>query len=72
MYFRRDPQESNPAFRRLLEAAVAEAEAIVQAQGIRDLGACHAIWGETKRILRERHGLSWRTPAEMNPEVMFD
>lgn len=36
------------------------------------LGACHVLWGMQKRILRERYGIDWKTPAEQNPDIMFD
>ena len=35
-------------------------------------GYCHRLWAETKRILREKYGLDWKTPSEMNPGVLFD
>lgn len=36
------------------------------------LGACHSVWGMQKRILRERYGIDWKTPAERNPHITFD
>ena len=36
------------------------------------LGACHSVWGMQKRILRERYGIDWKTPAEQNPDITFD
>jgi hypothetical protein len=38
----------------------------------RGQGLCHRIWARTKALLRERHGIEWRSPAEMNPGVIFD
>lgn len=35
-------------------------------------GVCHGIWHIMQRLLRERHGVEWRTPAQMNPGVCFD
>jgi hypothetical protein len=35
-------------------------------------GLCHGQWAAMKRILRERHGITWRSPADMNPDVLFD
>ena len=35
-------------------------------------GSCHAIWAIEKRIYRERYGIDWHTPQEMNPTVSFD
>ena len=36
------------------------------------LGFCHRIWSTKKRILKEKYNIDWKTPAEMNPGVMFD
>jgi len=30
------------------------------------------FWGEKKRILKEKYGINWKTPAELNPETMYD
>jgi hypothetical protein len=38
----------------------------------RGQGLCHRIWARTKALLRERHGIEWRSPAEVNPWVIFD
>lgn len=35
-------------------------------------GLCHRIWHETKRMLKSEHGIEWRSPAELNPDAMFD
>ena len=36
------------------------------------LGYCHSYWAEKKRILKEDYGIDWKTPGELNPEVLFD
>ena len=35
-------------------------------------GSCHAIWAIEKRIYREKYGIDWHTPQEMNPTISFD
>ena len=35
-------------------------------------GMCHRIWSETKLQLKSEHGIEWRSPAELNPDTMFD
>jgi hypothetical protein len=35
-------------------------------------GMCHRIWHETKLQLELVHGIEWRSPAELNPDAMFD
>lgn len=38
----------------------------------RSRGLCRSIWREKKRILKEKYGIDWRSPAELNPRVRFD
>ena len=35
-------------------------------------GCCHTIWALQKRILKEKYGITWYTPAELNPDIKFD
>lgn len=36
------------------------------------LGSCHWLWGMKKHILKEKYGITWYTPAELNPDVIYD
>ena len=36
------------------------------------IGSCHRIWAIQKQILKEKYGITWYTPAELNPDVKFD
>lgn len=36
------------------------------------LGSCHTLWDIHKRILKEKYGITWYTPAELNPDIKFD
>ena len=65
----RDPIELDEIFGPLVEAAAAKAEQNVE---YRDMGACHMIWAEQARILKEEHGIDWYSPAEMNPFSLYD
>lgn len=70
---RHDPQERNPQLKKLIVAAGQQAEASLAAlvpPGA--LGRCHFVWAEQQRLLKENHGIDWKTPAEMNPTIMFD
>jgi hypothetical protein len=68
-----DPIEDEPAHSATVAAALVEAEEIIQKNGIAGRrGACHTLWSEQARILRERHGLVWHSRREMNPDVVFD
>ena len=35
-------------------------------------GFCYVVWGTKKRLLKEKYGIDWRSPDEMNPHVIFD
>ena len=70
---KQDPQEKHPMKKKLIKAAETEAEYSMEQDGTIKLeGACHILWGRQKQILKERYGIKWRSPAEMNPDVMFD
>ncbi|NJD37696.1 MAG: proteinase inhibitor I4 serpin [Geobacter sp.] len=36
------------------------------------MGFVHTIWSTKQRILKQKYNIDWRTPAELNPHVMFD
>ncbi len=35
-------------------------------------GMCHRIWHETRLLLESEHGIEWRSPADLNPNTIFD
>lgn len=35
-------------------------------------GRCHQQWFVMKRILREKYGIEWMTPVEMNPFIVVN
>ena len=38
----------------------------------RGLGFVHLFWATKERILKEKYGISWRSPGELNPNILFD
>jgi hypothetical protein len=66
-----DPIEDDPRLRRVVAKARRQAELELD-DWPEGMGYCFVLWGEMKRILREEHGIDWRTPGEMNPNVLFD
>lgn len=36
------------------------------------MGFCHEYWWTKKRILKERYGIEWKSPVDLNPMVNFD
>ena len=56
-----------------IKAAEVEAEAELEhSEQKGQMGFCHLLWATQKRILKERYGIDWRTPAEDNPHIMYD
>lgn len=68
---KQDPVEWSAEYERVIDAA--DEKVGRSLAGIpRGMGFCHAFWNERARVLREEYGLEWRSPAVMNPGVMFD
>lgn len=65
----RDPIEADPATRELVSVAARAAERLVGETVGR--GRSHRIWFEQKRILAAQ-GITWFSPADMNPGIAFD
>lgn len=61
-----DPIEDDPKVRPYLEAAGKEASE--ENKGAK----APAYFRIKKRILKEKYGIDWRTPAELNPDWAFD
>jgi hypothetical protein len=68
-----DPIENDPAFFETLKLANHDAEAELLATGHKHgLGWCHLFWSVKKRILKEKYGIDWKSPEELNPHILFD
>jgi hypothetical protein len=68
-----DPIEDDPEVQPTLRASEQETDELLKEhprQG--QLGFCHIYWGPKKSILKNKYGITWRTPAELNPTVAFD
>ena len=42
------------------------------AQVFMQLGSCHRLWAIQKQILKEKYGITWYSPEELNPEIIYD
>ncbi len=56
--------------KRLLEKYPDEPE--YAARLFMQLGSCHWLWAMKKRILKEKYGITWYAPSEVNPDCIFD
>lgn len=36
------------------------------------MGTCHYIWHYEKTIFKEEYNIDWKSPAELNPHILFD
>jgi len=68
---RHDPQEDDPKLKKIFAETEAEVDRNL-ANHPKGLGFCHTRWAEMKRILKEKYGIDWKSPAEMNPGICFD
>ena len=68
-----DPVESDPRHAEVFARIDGEVDALLADHPQRGAeGFCHVWWKTKKRLLEERYGIDWRSPAEMNPHVIFD
>jgi hypothetical protein len=67
-----DPAEDDPQLATVLLRATLEADAELASEDRNLMGFCNLFWHSKQRILRERYGVEWRTPIELNPQIMFD
>lgn len=68
-----DPVELDPAVRAALAELRCEAGQLSeQGEFGRGMGSGGSRSAWVKRELLERHGITWRTPWEMNPDCAFD
>ncbi|MBU2579989.1 hypothetical protein KKF19_03500 [Patescibacteria group bacterium] len=66
-----NPQENDPEIKIIIKKAAKEAERNLIFTR-KTLGYCHLFWDEQKRILKDKYGIDWKTPAERNPGVCYD
>ena len=66
-----DPLDSRPHYAAVM-AVVDELAETELGDKVSCMGACHAFWAVKKRILKNQFGLGWSSPADLNPDVIFD
>jgi len=67
---RADAQETDERLAPKFEEARQEARTRLEQRGIKPkLGYVHAYWPELKKVLKEKHGIVWRSRGELNPYV---
>ena len=66
-----DPPENVPRLRDVFTVCDAEAERAV-GNVPRDRRFIFRFWSAKKKVLRQKHGIDWKTPAELNPNIAYD
>ena len=66
-----DPQEDDFRINIMIKQADMEAARNLKSYP-KQLGFCHRHWEEKKRILQEKYGIRWKSPADMNPDIFYD
>lgn len=66
----KDSVEKTEEYRRVMEEIQPVLDKEFPKEDYR-MGICHRIWMRKKRLLAQS-GIDWKTPAEMNPDVIFD
>jgi hypothetical protein len=64
-----DVIQDDPAYAIIIDRVMDE---VSKKNGPRQFGAIPRIWEETARLLWKRYGIVWRTPQELNPNVLFE
>ena len=71
-----DPVEDDPKYQSIFETIDDEVEALLAEEGYTlktvGMGFCHMFWSAKGRVLKEKYGIEWKSPKEMNPGVLFD
>ena len=66
-----DPIQAMPEWEDIIYEVEQEVEQELNGEP-RGMGFCHAYWHEKAAVLSEQFGIEWRSPARMNPRVIFD
>lgn len=68
-----DPVEDDPRHAAVFRTIDGEVKALLADHPQRGSeGSVTIYWDTKKRLLREKYGIDWRSPGELNPHVLFD
>lgn len=70
-HLKSDPIEWSAAYEDIIDEADRRTYALLE-EYPRGMGFCLAYWNARTRVLKTRYGIDWKSPAAMNPGVMFD
>ena len=68
-----DAVEDDPRYSKIFAEIDSEVRRMLASEPlIGHRGSIHTIWSTKKSLLKNKYGINWRTPAELNPHIMFD
>ncbi len=73
-----DAVELTPEYKRISDEMEQEVErkltTYLEEHGLSNesMGCCYIYWHIKKQLLKEKYGIDWQSPAELNPRVIFD
>lgn len=70
-HLRHDPVEWTAGYEKVIDEAERKVDSYLEGHP-RGMGFCFEYWSTKARVLQEDYGIVWRSPAQMNPGVMFD
>lgn len=70
-HLKKDPIEWSSDYERVIDDASRRIYALLEGHP-RGMGFCLAYWSVKRQVLKTGYGIDWKSPAIMNPGVMFD
>lgn len=68
-----DPVEDDPRYAEVFRKIDGEVDELLADHPQRgSMGFVHIYWETKQRLLKTKYAIDWRTPAQMNPYVLFD
>jgi hypothetical protein len=68
-----DPIEDDPNYIDIFKNINAEVDEALNDYPLRDgFGYCHVFWNMKAKILKEKYGINWKSPQELDPFTFYD
>lgn len=72
-YIKSDPVENTEEYKKIKDELEQKIKIQTEINGHKKgLGYCHIYWAYKKAILKTDYNIDWKSPSELNPEVIFD
>lgn len=70
---KRDPIDDDPRFKKIIEAVDEQVkQQLIEIGAAGQWGSCHTAWFIKKNILKSEYGIEWKSPKDLNPQIVFD